>query len=282
MFDIWSKDEDVVVKMYNNDNYKIFLNEAAKNKTCIIFFSSNNIWYPNTKEAFEYSFIKNDYYEWNSLKGLYARKVIYLRNIYKSWYVTGINNRINSVDKIIEFLIKETEGYDLITVGSSSGGYMATLIGSILEAKLAISFSGQFTLDDNRCLTVNPFLQKYENEYSKSKYYNLSNYIIKSKTPIYYFLPVDSDWDCEQYRIVNNYKTIRVLQVKSGRHGVPIFKCNLVSLLNKDSEEMENLYWKYKGQIINPILFSVSISGILATFKELYFNIRKIVKYGVR
>ena len=53
--------------------------------------------------------------------------MIFVRDMWKQWYINGINQKIDSVEKVIEFLRTETENMRVTTVGNSSGGYMATL-----------------------------------------------------------------------------------------------------------------------------------------------------------
>lgn len=159
MFDIWNQSIDIVEEIYNTDNYVIKTKHDCQNGVCYIFFSSNNIWFLNTEEAFKYSFVSNDYYEWRNFERLSVEKMIFIRDIYKSWYVTGINSRIDSVDSLIKFLKRETEGMKIITVGSSARGYMAALMAACLHAEYSICFSGQYDLTLRSILDVNPFLK---------------------------------------------------------------------------------------------------------------------------
>lgn len=129
MFDIWNQRVLLAEEAYHLDNYKIEYNNAVINNECVIYFFSNNIWYPNTEEAFRKSIVENNRYEWNRNSYRIGKKNIYLRDIYKSWYVQGINDKINSVDAIVDWLRKETSGYEVVCIGSSAGGYMAALVG---------------------------------------------------------------------------------------------------------------------------------------------------------
>lgn len=103
VFDIWTKREPLAEEIYNKDNYKIIDNPHGTRDECILYFSSNNIWFPNTEEAFKHSFVENDYYEWVKYGSTVSKKAIFFRDIYKSWYVTGINRHISSIDKLAEF-----------------------------------------------------------------------------------------------------------------------------------------------------------------------------------
>lgn len=96
------------------------------------FFSSNNIYYPNTQDQLEDTIEKNKF-EWENIaksKSILTKygKMIFVRDMWKQWYINGINQKIDSVEKVIEFLRTETENMRVTTVGNSSGGYMATLV----------------------------------------------------------------------------------------------------------------------------------------------------------
>ena len=124
MFDIWNEPSVIAESQYEKANYRIE-NKRVRGY-CYIFCSSNHIWFPNEKVYFE-KMVADDRYEWAHIPCNKADKTIYIRNIYKSWYVTGINDRISNMNQLILFLKHETDGYETVTIGSSSGGYLAAL-----------------------------------------------------------------------------------------------------------------------------------------------------------
>lgn len=173
-FDIWTKKSELAEQIYSNDNYIVHDNNTdgvLNNKKCVIYCSSNNIWMPNEESAFRYSFVENDYYEWNKTRVHNADREIWIRDIYKSWYVTGINKRICSIDLLIEFLKNMTTGYDVEILGSSAGGYIAVILASALKANKAVVFSAQFNLTHPK-IESNPLIRKYKNS-EREKYYQL-------------------------------------------------------------------------------------------------------------
>ena len=91
MFDIWNQRVAVAEEAYQSGNYRIEYNETTDKNECVIYFSSNNIWFPNTEKAFQKSIVEEDRYEWQRNPYRIGKKNIYLRDIYKSWYVQGIN-----------------------------------------------------------------------------------------------------------------------------------------------------------------------------------------------
>ncbi len=117
--DFWKSKE--LLTAYSEDNYKV-VDLSGKSKTCIIFFSSNGLYYPNEVKTLKKEIINNDYYEWlNVSKSVriqrYAKRIIYVRDIYKQWYVVGINCRYNTIEKTTELLEYLSDGYEIITVG---------------------------------------------------------------------------------------------------------------------------------------------------------------------
>lgn len=78
-------------------NYSIEYDDNSPNKDlCVIWFSSNAIYFPNNEANFKRSILEKDYYEWRYDTPLSARKHIFLRDIYKQWYLLGINNFIST------------------------------------------------------------------------------------------------------------------------------------------------------------------------------------------
>ena len=282
MFDIWSKEIDIAKNVYERDNYTIKLNPDCRNGICYIFFSSNNIWFPNTEEAFRRSFVDNDYYEWYKFDKLSAEKFIFVRDIYKSWYVSGINSRINSIDALLSLLKQETQGMKIITVGSSAGGYMAALAAVCLDADYSISFSPQFDLSVKGVLGVNPLLKKYQYIFERSRYYQIGDIIKNSETDIFYFMPVYCKQDLEQLEKVAEFDNVHIIKIASKHHGIPLFTGNLYDLLCLDKKELKCLFTEYNNKIIDMISISIRLSGMRGTFIAVYKDLLKLIKKKIR
>ena len=155
-------------KLYN---YKIE-NGFNQDNICMIYFSSNNIYFPDTEEAFQEIIIEKDRYEWENIaKKIHTTKKIFVRDIYKSWYIKGINEVVNTIEKLTELLINETCGYRVITVGNSAGGYCAILIGIKLKAEHILVFSPQNNLKIYPAYWKCPCLSSVEKE--NNPYINL-------------------------------------------------------------------------------------------------------------
>ena len=86
----------------------------------------------------------------------------YIRDIWLSWYVVGINEKYNTIDALIRKMREETEGMQVITVGVSSGGFIAAILASSLKASYCLDFAGQFSLLHHWThVDTNPFLKEH-------------------------------------------------------------------------------------------------------------------------
>lgn len=282
MFDIWSNKVDIAEEIYKKENYKIKINNKCHTNTCYIFFSSNNIWYPNTEDAFKRSFVDNDYYEWMRFTDLPAEKVVYIRDIYKSWYVSGINKELNSIDAVIAFLRKQTAGMKVVTVGSSAGGYMASLTAALLNAECCVCFSAQFDLTVEGALGANPLLKKYSKDDNRNQYYNIINIIRNSKTHIFYFVPAYSEYDKEQMNKVADIENVHMLKIASHHHGVPLFSGNLGQLLQMDKDSLVSLFESYEYRVVGMLPMSIKLSGIVGTCNCIKYELIKTVRKYIR
>ena len=88
---IITEDNPKILEVYSYDNYKVEYSPLCKNNRCIIFFSGNGLYYPDTIECFNETIVENDRYEWNTVghADVILKKysmIIYLRDVFKSWY----------------------------------------------------------------------------------------------------------------------------------------------------------------------------------------------------
>lgn len=162
---VFQVDSDIVQQVYNEqDNFLIEYDNQGDKNWCAIYFCSNDIYYPNTEEIFRKRIVEKNFFEWYHLRIKKAYKHIFVRDIFKQWYLMGINAKINTPKKLTEFLQKETEKYNIVTIGSSAGGYAAILYGSLLNAKYVLAFNPQFEIKSLIKTTteeVNPVLFRY-------------------------------------------------------------------------------------------------------------------------
>lgn len=256
----------IIYQQYLKNNYFIE-GDLVSAHTVYIYFSSNALYYPNTFETFEHKIIKNNRYEWTkrSVKGVGIAS-IYVRDLFKQWCVVGINQHLDSLDKVADFLKSLVKDKKVITVGSSAGGYLATIFGILLNAHAVFNFSGQFELSEE---IVNDYslLSQYKNDPQRNKYFSITSFIKKSYTPIFYFYPAYNNADLLQKKLVENFDNVYCFGFNTANHGVPIYPSNLTKLLCISHDKLIDICKKYCGSTINQFAFSVKIGGL---FKSVY------------
>lgn len=239
------------------DNYIIETSENSNKNLCVIYCSSSGLYYPNTEEEFKRAFIDHqDRFEWRNHRIRGAAKTIWIRDITKEFYVKGINSRINNIDKLIDFLKEQVKGYELITVGSSGGGYIAALLGCALNAKCVYCFSGFFNLNiiDQSTWPLIFEMGKYK-EYNK--WYRIDKLIEECGTEIFYFYPGLLEDDCKQAEFVKNIGNVKTFTFNSSIHGIPFqdrFHISVLnSVLNLSEEKLRKLHSHYRNKHISGI-----------------------------
>ncbi len=260
-FIVFQTASGIVKKTYKNElNYKIHYSEikSSNKNLCVIYFSSNEIYYPNTNQSFEKSIIVKDKYEWVNSKFPNAYKHIFLRDIQKQWYIEGINTEINTPTKLLQLLEQETNGYTVFTIGSSAGGFAAMLYGSMLNAKRVYAFNAQMNLNlviAKSTRLVDPLLFKYKDK-SESKFYNLDNYINKN-TEYFYFQSAKSSYDIEQFNVLDFKINVNHIRFNTSNHGFPFFRHNIQHIFASTNNDLLKLTKTQK----NPFLYSVECDG---------------------
>ena len=229
----------LLAKVYCEPNYRI--RDISDRKKCLLCFSGNGLYYPNDAHTFEDIVIKNDRYEWTGVtsdrrfREAYG-KIVYIRNIYKNWYINGISRDICNVKKLIEWCREITEGYEVYVLGSSAGGYIATIIGSMIGAKAIFNFSGQTNLWKHRALTEYWVNKSAENPVY-NKYFNVTDFL-NPDVPVFYFCPIWSDEDMIQGQFFQNFPNVYTFRIESKEHGATLLRENFKYILTKDVSEM--------------------------------------------
>lgn len=276
--DIWNK-------AYSLDNYYIY-DTGKKGKLCVIYFSSSSIYYPNTDEALQERIIEQDYYEWKNYLIKDASRCIFVRDVAKQFYIYGINKNCASIDELINLLKEITKGYDIITVGSSAGGYMAALAGALLNAKAVYCFSAFFSLT-NVNKEVWYLLEKERGNSKYNQYYEIESYIEEAEnTLFFYIMPgLSKDTinnDAVQYEYVKNISNVYSLKVREKNHGVCMYPYVLKAFINKDVAETKKILKKCEGKLISKWKFSVLLIGfrrsVLGYMRYMYKRFSNIIK----
>lgn len=242
-FDLNDISDSMLVNAFKHDNYEV-IDTGVDSDLCYIFFSSNGLYYPNTRETFrEQIEIKNRFeWKWIVSKSNISKKasrIIYVRDIYKCWYSYGINEKYNSIDKTIDLLRELSIGKEVVTVGSSAGGYMAVLTAIKLDAIYCLNFSGQYVIDKT----------------GNNTYIDLSEFIGKYKGKIYYFLPAFNESDKKQSEYIIHFDNVKCLYFNDDKHASTMLTGNMPYIINKDCKSLDNLYCKWKGKKINKYFF---------------------------
>lgn len=261
----------------NNLNYKIIYKNYENSNQCIIYFSSNGVYFPYTEDVFKKMIIEDDRYEWFQRDPFKeVAKTIFIRDIFLNWYMNGISYTIDSPEKLLDFLKKETNGYEVITVGASSGGYAALAFGLLLKATRIFSFAPQINLSDMPVKNIEDFKQ--------SIFFDIKPLLIRNiNTEIFWFFSGYNEMDLKQYKLIekNDIKGLNVLKYKSYHHGIPFptFIIGLV-LINPDTLK------KWGNKIIHPKLFAWNMiiskgnmSIWMIFFKKIYQYMRFLI-YG--
>lgn len=266
---VFQCDSNIVKRIYNErDNYLIeYDDNCATKEYCTIYFSSNNIYFPNTESTFEKRIVKKNSYEWYGLRTPQSHKHIFVRDIQKQWYIEGINKQINTPEKLLDWLKQEAKGYKIICLGSSAGGYAAVLYGSLLNADRVLTFNGQFEINGLLSSTTedeNPLLFRNKDT-STARYFDIKPYI-NPHISIFYFTSLHSPWDKTQCKHIADVNSIIRIGFKTSHHGVPFFKCCLSTIVNSDKRKLI----KMSLNSHHPFCFSIKLIGVFLTIKGIY------------
>lgn len=152
---------------YNSETDNIKIRHGKKDGIAYIFCSSNSLYKKDDRQDFVSKVVNKDKFEWENItQDIDHEKIIYIRDIWLSWYVVGVNAKYNTIDALIKKMREETEGMQVITVGVSSGGFIAAILASSLKASYCLDFAGQFSLLHHWThVDTNPFLKEL---YSKN------------------------------------------------------------------------------------------------------------------
>lgn len=266
--EVFQIDHPLVKQQYGAANHIIEQGHPSKDgrKVCAVYFSSNNIYYPNEEHVFSSRILDKNFFEWFRTRIPYAQKHIFLRDIHKQWYLTGIDRNIDSPDRLLEFLKRETDGFEIVTVGSSAGGYAAMLYGILLQARKAISFNGQIEISSLTLTTKpteNPLLFRFLGT-PLERYYDLRNFLPQiGCTRLFQLYSAGSTWDLQQASLVAD-SPVDLIPFRTSHHGIPFLKCAIPRTLELEESDLKAL----RGHKQSPLLYSLRHAGIRAVISE--------------
>ena len=257
-------DEEVLETYRTRDNYLMERTPEGDDSRCAVYFSSNDLYFPNNRARFHERVTLRNTFEWFGTRVPGCGRHIFIRDVFKQWYLGGINSRLNSPEKVLKWLENETKGCRVTMVGSSSGGYAAVLFGSLLHAERVFSFNGYFDLapetEMEDATRINPLLVRYGNDPERAPFYRLAPFL-HAETPVYYFHSLFSPIDRRQRELLGGCRGVHVIPFHSRRHGIPFLKCCLSRLFRSTDEELLELC----GSIQRPLRFSLRYAGVRKT-----------------
>lgn len=274
-------DTDVLWEAYSKDNFEVehTPKNMEGNRVAVVYFSSNGLYWRGDKN-FQHRIIEQNRYEWKKNKLKYADLHIFVRDIWCRYYFYGINNQVDSIVKLAEFIKEMTQGYDkVIMIGSSAGGYAASLIGSLNKADYVLSFSGQFDVEafDKYCCEASKceypndkyYMVKGQDLTERKQYLQIAEYVKKADIPIYYFVGNYNQADVHDCQIAMSLPNVRVFRFENKKHGMPVDKKCLADLVNMDKNSLEQIYSMFRGRVFSWNEFGFRVSGLKYTFAVL-------------
>lgn len=271
-------DSDIVKKVYReNSNYKVEISDKKDMSCCAVYFSSNGIYFPNDIKTFTREIIEKNNFEWYKTRVNRATKHIFVRDIHKEWYLSGINSKVSDLHKLKEWLSSEIKGYDeIVFIGSSAGAWCAMLMGYWLKVSIIFAFSPQINLDVERFSGKDsfPYLSRYSDTDSYN-YYNLRN-IIKDGGNIFWFYPNLSKDDFLHYQEGKSIPNIHIASIRLSIHGVPFSKPTLLGILNSSRNRLKRYNWVSSSYIGINIYFG-GIKYLFFVFTS-WSEIKRLIK----
>lgn len=249
-------------KIIHMQNVKISKTKNNVSRTCFIFCTSND------------PICQTDRFEWENIcksKKIQktARKIIFLKDPTRSYYANGIDENINNIEKLTEFLKKETEGLEVTTVGSSAGGYLAILLSYLLpNVTKAISISGVFNIYEwtgaNNTFHFKDMKQLTELVGTdKEKYFNLIPYLPNVRGDVFHFYAYKCKSDNLEINSLKGqtFNKFHIIPIKASLHGHYINSYNLIKLICSESKKTFNI---------------LNIQKVPVSDKRLSFSLRNV------
>lgn len=269
---VFQTDSEIVNKVYQEqDNYLIETNEKGDKEWCAIYFCSHDIYYPNIEEIFRKRIIQKNFFEWYHSRITKASKHIFIRDVFKQWYLAGINKSINTPEKLTDFLRKETLEYKIVTIGSSAGGYAAILYGSLLSAEYVLAFNARFEIYSvlkNSTENINPLAFRLKDQ--RQKFFDL-NPLINDTTKYFYFFSKKSQLDIIQKKHLKEKDNIYIICFNTNHHGIPFLKVALPKVVNLNTNKLG----EFTKNSHSPIGFTIQMVGLRRTLSGLIKQIKQ-------
>jgi len=137
------------------------------------------------------------------LKSIHSKgfDVLHLPDIQRAWYHFGIRGQSDNIDELVTSLREFVKGYEqIITFGTSMGGYASILFGSILNANLSIAIVPATFIDPKNRAKFNDtrhpeYRDKVCNQTLHPEFLDLKDYMSRRKAGRISFLCFYGDID---------------------------------------------------------------------------------------
>lgn len=252
---------------YEKDNYKIESRKlGSKHLRALIFFSSHAIYYPNEENKFIEVICRKNRYEWQNIAKnprirLRYDRIIFIRDIYKQWYVSGINYMVDNIDKLVGLIKDLTFGYEVTMCGVSAGGYAAMICGILLDVKRVFSISGQMNIFP-LCNSENPLLLEGLRN-GCDTYYDVESILERTRTSviIYHLYSYYCQEDRKQCEFIKD-SHVRKMAFNSDKHGRPINRRGYINLLTFGDGVLNGIVKENRENIIDQNLLNSFVYSI--------------------
>ncbi len=248
----------------HKENYKIIDNpNAAEPDLCAVFFSSVGLYSEKNFAAR----LDADYYEFHRNPVRRAGRNIYVRDVLLSFYLDGINARVNSADKLFALLKELTQGYRVITIGVSAGGYMAMLAGSVLGAEYAVSESGTVNLDFMKHHFAKfPWARKWL-QAADRPYWQIVPYLQQKPVTVYEFEAYNNPCDRENAALLSAVPSVKFFNIACDSHGTVLDSPAIGAFINLLPRQIEELYHSCRGKVVSRAAFNFRVLSWGQLFK---------------
>ena len=238
---------DALHRFYlENPNYKIIETpDAAEPDLAVIYFSSLGTFNHDKWQQR----LETDYYEFHRNPVRRAGKHIYVRDVALAFYMMGVNSKVNSIEKLLELLQNLTAGYKVVTVGVSSGGFMAMLAGAYLKAQYVISISGIIDVGPQQpgfAAGASPWAGPWNFNYLDNR-----KIVESSGVPVFQFESSRCSVDFPNAEKMRQMQNVRIFNIDSDSHGGQLNSLCIAPLLNLSFDQIEALSRRYSGKIIS-------------------------------
>ena len=167
----------------------------------------------------------------NSISDIPCDK-IFLRDFHQAWYQKGVDDELDHIEKIIEYLkqiISQNEYKKVCFLGNSMGGYGAILFGNILQVDRVLAFAPQSFINrwhrlingDRRCQEQAENMYSFKNK--RVDFFDLKKYLKNNppnKTILDIFYSPNHVLDKKHAERLKKIKNVVLHPIQKGGHEV--------------------------------------------------------------